>query len=189
MGDGTIVTSNKNPYIEIRMMEESMPYLKYLDSKLGWLSNGINLRATAGQKAKDARKSGIHEDATKEAYSDFYGIKKKSHPQLDKFVSWYDSGSKQFPENIDLTPTVLKHWYVGDGHYDGRVRIGIANEYDNENKIEKMFESAGLPTHSTWHTNEVVWKTEPSKELLEYMGKPLPSFEYKWPQDAQLLTT
>ena len=103
-----------------------------------------------------------------------------------------------WPEDIELTPTVLKHWYVGDGHCDNssshnHIQISVSNEVKNTEKVFKYFSNVGLPQPSNHHISEqiksenkkcdIVWGVEESYELWDYMGEPLPDFNYKWPEE------
>jgi hypothetical protein len=118
-----------------------------------------------------------------------YHWQTRNHPDFSTFRDWYGSGAKVFPEDIRLTPTVLKHWYVCDGNLAKSesypyIRIGISNEKDNKEKIEGYFENAGLP-RPQWYTkgetgHQLSFTVEESLEIFDYIGGPLPGFEYKW---------
>jgi len=193
MGDGSINTSNKNPRLEVEMISPN--YLKYIANGFGILGGDVSLTKTAAESAKRNRDSGFSPNAKAENYSDLYRWRSLSHPELQEFAEWYSSGEKVWPADIQLTPTVLKHWYCGDGHWhnscaNNRIRIGMANEIDNTDKVDQVFRNVGLPSPSNYSISEreggsrncvAEFTVEQSKELWEYMGEPLPDFEYKWP--------
>lgn len=188
MGDGYMKRSSKNPHLSIKMVNEE--YLRYLDNQLGWLSNGVRLKLTAEEHAAEMRKSGFRPDADVENYQDVYILNTKCHPDLRDLSSWYDSGEKQWPSDVSLTPTVLTHWYVCDGHWandDSKdyITISMVNEREEKKKIESMFEFAGLPRPSRWGTGEDVcyaaWTRDGTERLFEYMDGPITGFEYKFP--------
>jgi len=67
----------------------------------------------------------------------------------------------------------------------------MANEIENTEKVGQMFENVGLPSPSNYNISErkdgsetcnAQFTVDQSKELWEYMGEPLPDFEYKWPR-------
>ena len=67
--------------------------------------------------------------------------------------------------------------------------IGAKLHNDNLEKVEKMFERAYLPPPSYWDIRErdsgqidcsAYWTQKESKILFQYMGEPLPGFQYKW---------
>jgi hypothetical protein len=195
MGDGSIDRSSKNACLQSVMISQN--YLEHVDKQFGRFGNGVSLHQTAAESAQHNCKSGFSPDADADDYSDVYHWRSMRHPNLTEFAAWYDSGSKVWPDDIELTPTVLKHWYCGDGTYDNngynnRIRISMSNEIDNTDKVDAMFENVGLPTPSNYATSErsdgslrcnAQFTVEKSRKLWDYMGDPLPDFEYKWPED------
>ena len=190
MGDGSISKQSKNCYLQLQMI--SPKYLEYLDNIFACLGTGVSLVETAYESAKNDRDGKFSPNIKEENYSDVYGWGTRSHPKFNEFCGWYSSGEKVWPENIELTPTVLKHWYVGDGHYDdsyGQNYIDIAmfNEVENTEKVSQYFIKSGLPKPSSYYKQKnsckARWTVEDSYKLWDYMGEPLPDFEYKWPKE------
>jgi len=194
MGDGTVGRQeNKNPWFQTEMITK--PFLEWLDSELGWLSTGVRLSKTAAGCAKQIRDRGFRPDAKAENYSNVYRLQCRHHPDLQPLANWYATGEKVFPDDIELTPTVLKMWYIGDGCYDNcgaanYIKIGMANEIDRRDNIEQLFEKVGFEI-SNWNINErndgsknceAQFTTSESQRLFEYMGEPPAGFEYKWPE-------
>jgi len=195
MGDGCISTANKHPYIKIEMISPN--YLEHVADEFGVLGGGVSIKRTAKMSARRDKNSKFNLGAKEENYSDLYGWQSMSHPELREFANWYSSGEKIWPDDIELTPTVLKHWYCGDGSWNnGRtnnyISISMANEIDNTEKVGKMLRNVGLPTPSNYAVGErndgsktfdAQFTVEQSELLWEYMGRPLPDFEYKWPRE------
>jgi hypothetical protein len=194
MGDGSVGKDNKNHRLQTAMISPN--YLEYLDNIFGVLGCGVSLKNTAAESAKSAKDDGFDPNAKEENYSDVYRWQTRKHPKFNEFRKWYANGKKVWPEDIELTPTVLKHWYVGDGHYknDGYkncISIGMANEVENTEKISKYFTNVNLPEPSNYTTREgkygkqceAQWTVEDSNTLWKYMGEPLPDFKYKWPEE------
>ena len=189
MSDGSIrkESENKNPFFVVQMTNRE--YLKYLENIFGILGGKTKLRITGEENGIRTNKK-IDFETNVENYSDVYEWKTISHPNLEEFFNWYRSGKKIWPENIHLSPTVMKHWYVGDGHWNTHrghnyIMIGATNEIENKSKIEKYFIDVGLPVPDRWTEKELVWSVENSEALFDYMGKPLPGFEYKFPTGDQ----
>jgi hypothetical protein len=200
MGDGYIdKEGDQNPRLRCTMITKE--YLEYLDDVFGILSTGVKLHQTAKELVKENIERGFNTKAKIENYHDLYRWQTISMSQLDIISEWYDSGEKVWPKDIDLTSTVLKHWYVGDGCYINKnskdyIKIALANEVDNKEKVYNYFKEVGLPEPDNWDISErndggmncsVEWNKDKSKELLEYMledgyGIP-PGFEYKWPEE------
>jgi hypothetical protein len=195
MSDGCIDHSGKNSRLVCKMISSN--YLEHLDDVFGCLGLGVSLEKTAAESAKQNRDSGFSPDAKEENYSDVYQWTTRTHPKFNEFREWYSSGKKVWPENIELTPTVLKHWYVGDGCRGtnkgiNRILIGMSNEVENTEKVSQYFTDVGLPKPSNYNVHKrkmggqkcsAQWVVEDSYELWDYMGQPLPDFEYKWPKE------
>jgi len=192
MGDATVHRPDgKNARISCEMTNES--YLIYVSSKLKIMSQGVKLKHTSEECAERARISGFRPNAKAKNYSPMYRWSCKAHPDIEEYREWYSGGKKVWPDNIYLTPTVLKHWYCCDGNLEVRgnhlcLSFGLSNEADNKNKINNMFEESGLaePTWTDYIDKEgyrnaqISFGVDDSKDILSYMGDPLPGFEYKW---------
>jgi hypothetical protein len=185
MGDGCIVKRNTSPYMKVEMTTKS--YLNYLDDTFGVLGTGVKFSKSAKTSAKNAKESGFVPNANAENFNDVYRWSTRSHPELQQYAEWYSSGEKIFPENIELTPTVLKHWYVCDGNYNTHnlqesISIGVCNELSNIDKINKYFSNVGLPEPSFVTYKSIGFTKQKTHTLFEYMGKPITGFEYKFPK-------
>lgn len=185
MSDGSIDYSKGNARYHVKMTNKK--YLEYIDSVLGIVSTGVQLNKNAEEAAKAKRDSGFRPDAKAENYSAIYRVRSIKHPAFNEFAKWYNSGSKVWPADLELTPRVLKHLYVGDGtlRKNGkRISIAMYNERDNKEKVENYFSEKGLPEPDRWHTDHkrchATWDKSGTSELLDYMGGPPPGFEYKW---------
>ena len=195
LGDGGVYTNSDggNPFLFVNMITPE--YLNYLSEMFSYLSTEPKLRKTAEQSAEETRKASLTGTADKEKHSDVYHWRVSANPELERWLKWYESGEKVFPENVKLTPTTLKHWYCGDGDFhveSGRARISLSNERDNKKKIMDMFERAGFEDF-TWCRSKsrgdyadsvrITFNKEGTKWFFRYIGNPLPGFEYKWPDD------
>ena len=180
MSDGNIQkVGDRNPSFRCTMDRSSHDYLVYLDEHVfPFLGIGVEKVTRNGHEL-----------------SRFYT---RSNPNLCKYYDWYSTGEKVWPcDNIDLTPTVLKHLFVGDGTYNTtgthQYAVIIArNEYPRRNKVRDMFSELGFDfTINAYYDEEkydgqymsIQFTKQGTKELFQYMGEPLPSFEYKWPDN------
>lgn len=184
MGDGCVNTPRKNARLSVTSITK--PYLNILDEEFGMYSNGFTMMTDADSSYENANRVFEHK-LYKENFSDVYQFRTIAHPELSKFESWYETGEKVFPESIEMTPTVLKHWYCGDGSYrvmgdTDVLSIATINEKDNADKLCSYFTNSGLPEFSYFDGKSMVWGTEESDILFDYMGEPLPGFKYKWPE-------
>jgi len=185
MGDGTINREeDKNPRLQVYMTTEE--YLSYIDDIFGVLSTGVYQHLTPEESSEN---SGL--DLKTENCEYVYGWQTRRHPRLEEFADWYSTGEKVFPRDIQLTPEVLKHWYVCDGTFDtynNSIRIACCNEYGQESKLQRMFSevSINIGNFSKRKTPErerltIQFHSDESENIFDYMGEPLPGFDYKWP--------
>jgi len=196
MGDGCILRESKRkPRLICGMISSN--YLKYINKEFGIFGNGVSLIRTGEQVANRSCERGFSPNAKTENYHNIYRWRSMSHPELEEFADWYSTGEKVWPDDIELTPTVLKHWYCGDGHWNdsvtsNRIIISMSNEINNQEKVDRIFENVGLPSPSNYSISKrkdgskkcnAEFTVDQSKKLWEYMGKPLPDFEYKWPEE------
>lgn len=166
MGDGTIQTHGKNPFMRVSVKEES--YIRHLEEKFGWLCGGVNCRENQ--------------------YGKIWELNTRRHPKIIELEEWYSSGEKVWPKDIKFTPTVLKHLYACDGHLQknecrGICIISLNNERDRVERVCDRIEEAGLPRPRIDKNDmscNIRWSVSESVKVLEYMGKPLSGYEYKW---------
>ena len=172
MGDGNIhIKDGRNPSLRINITERE--YLEYLSKVFGSMS--CNITST---------------ELSDDNHSTVYSWRTRNNPNLSQFEEWYSSGEKVFPEHLELTPTVLKHWYACDGNYNTsnnqrRIRISMLNEKNNTDKIESYFTTYCGVSRFHWDGSEnrcdLVFTVDTTEKIFDYMGEPLPGFEYKWP--------
>jgi len=196
MGDGCVhhTENSTNPHFIWQSI--SYEHMLWFHQKMGWLSTGMPVLFENGKAeavAQDARRSGFSPNASAENYSDQYTWYSVSHPKFENFIQrFYPNDKKKFPSDLEISPRSLKIWYCGDGTFESgnsnqNIAISIWNERDNTEKISQMFKNSGLPTPSVYIDSEANCKAQftkgDSEVLWNYMGQPLPGFEYKWPDE------
>lgn len=163
MGDATIGNRNgkRNRNPRFVLVNTNTDYADYVHDKLQPFANKFSVKTDEKYRAQ-ARVT-------------------VTHPWLENLSKWYNSGQKVFPENLHVTPTILKHWYCCDGHMDRRERftIAIENEKDNGQKISDYFDKIGFEIGTAG--GQLYANPDVSKKIFEYMGSPPPGFGYKWP--------
>jgi len=192
LGDAHVSCPGRRKYPSVCLQMSCKRYLNYLSERaFPVLSNQVTLANTAEQQARNDHESGFNRGAGAEDYSDSYWLSFTSHPDMERYKEWYSTGQKVFPPDLELTSTVLKHWFVGDGSFcwqHGTAVISLSNEGDNENKIVNMFRNVGL-TDFNWYNNEnmaeVRFRKGGTENFYDFIGDPLPGFEYKWPEDRR----
>lgn len=194
MGDGTIYDKfddNRNPRFRVYMTNRE--YLEYLSRELNTLTTSNPQIHRTSQELADSY-SEFSESNNPDDYKEQYRLQTISHPSLRQLEKWYQSGEKVYPEDLYLSETILKNWYVCDGSFNNNgyrsyIEIHLSNERENKGKIERYFSRIGHPI-SRWRDDEqenghyktsIIFNKSESNDLFRYMGKPLPGFEYKWP--------
>jgi len=183
MSDGCVsARGSRNP--SFRLFNTNQEYLQWLNGYLGVLSTGVNFERTARESAEYEYGKDVVTESHANSYSDVYSVKTRCHPQLDELYSWYSSGEKIWPL-VDVTPTVFKHLYCGDGTLGNQgtsVMISMHNEWDNKSKIQTIFQESPLPDPDYYQDTMAspCWNIEKSKEIFNIIGDPPPGFRYKW---------
>jgi len=197
LGDASATLPHNCRYPCVMTMMSTRTYLLHLSNKIfPVLSGGVSVGRTPQEGARAARQSGFRPDADAGNYSTMYQFRLFSHPGIEKYRNWYSTGKKVFPSDLELTPTSLKHYFVGDGTFDETdhsVSICISNERDNRGKIVNMFERAGFTDFEWYRISRKEWKDEAgvrfrkegTENFFDYVGDPPPGFAYKWPEDRR----
>lgn len=193
MGDGWI---NEGVSCNLSCSMTTKEYLQYIDNIMGILSTGVRLKSTAKESCEHAIEVGtLGSGGGEEDYSDIYRLRTRTHPFFDELRNWYSTGSKTFPEDLELTPSILKHWFVCDGCWNNNgsydyITIGVSNEYDNKEKLNSYFDDIGIEIGSfNTGTREddskfmnLIFNRDSTDKFFEYIGRPVPGFEYKFPE-------
>lgn len=184
MGDATVQGRDESPHLTVSMVNKEC--LEWLDNLFGWLSTGVRLHISEEKSHEYAEGRDFYSENTE--FQDLYRLSVRSHPVISHLAKWYSSGKKVLPEDLILTPTVLKLWYISDGSLRKpyNIRITTVNEIDNIEKINNIFSKSGLPQPDWIDHSSLFWNVENSKMLVKYMlsddlGVP-PGFEYKFPE-------
>lgn len=114
-----------------------------------------------------------------------FSFKSKSSISFTRYrKTWYPYGTKVVPNTIELTPTVLLHWYIGDGNI--RDNIGITLCTDSFDEISILFlmqklQQLNFEPYLYETKNRIVIPNKRVFEFLKYIGNcPVKGFEYKW---------
>jgi len=114
--------------------------------------------------------------------------KTKDYIELSEFYRrWYDDGKKVIPEDLDLTPTVLLNWYVGDGTLKDTVYLSAIKEQLREGipLLVGKLEEAGI--ESTINSLGIRIRNKSLDRFFEYVlsdGAEIPPcYEYKFPRE------
>lgn len=188
LGDGNYHT-NKNTFMWQSMI--TRPYLEWLQNEFGAFANTIIHAHTPEEKATRDRKRNFNPHATAKNYSHYFTLQLRPHPKLKMCLDWgyTESGvDYHFPDDITLTPLILKIWYVSDGglHYSNgkfqNIRIRVVSQGHRNEFIESLFHDIGFNVSvKNEHIN--ILKRDVGA-FLAYIGDPPTDsdagFKYKW---------
>lgn len=186
MGDGCIQKNGETAHMVVGNTNQE--YLEHLDDQMGYLTTGVKLDRTAEQQEETARKGGRGFASENPDFKALYTLTFRTHLFFNRLYEWYESGNKVWPEDIEITPQLLKTFYVCDGGIlkDPRtegsrptIQISATNEMENQEKVVEMFDRSGFEVG--WSGKSIRVSVDESERLWEYMGSPPPGFDYKWP--------
>jgi hypothetical protein len=167
LGDGNVTrVGNSKPHYQLRMTNKK--FLTWVHDKLGVFSTGV-FRTYDEERDNWNKKK-------------MYGVRTRSLEQLEEFADWYVSRTKTFPESKHLSPLEAKMWYVSDGCLKdlngGQITIANCVQAEQKETMEKMFSNGRFDV--SYSSGEIRISTTQTKEFLEWIGDPVPGFEYKW---------
>lgn len=165
------------------------PYLHWLENKFGILCNDVR----EGESIERSR-GGLAElggcNVDHYNLSHKFTLQTKPHPELKFCKEWgysEDGFKSHFPE-IELTPTILRTWYVGDGGLswgsDGfkRVRISNSDQIHRVDYLKSLFNGIGFDVGVS--SNAIRIPKSQTEAFFSYIGDPPTGREdaylYKW---------
>lgn len=164
-----------NPRLSITQKEDRLEYLEYLRIRLNLPWSKI-------------RENHAYDKRTKKTYHSNTLRSRHTNQLLEQYHRWYPNGKKIIPKDLQVTPTMLLHTYLGDGclvHPErGRPRIVIATNgfvtYDVDWFVKKM-NKMGFSCVRDLYNNSTRFHTNATDAFLNFIGKcPVKCFDYKW---------
>lgn len=108
-----------------------------------------------------------------------------SHSLATQRQRWYGDGKKQAPDDLVLTPTVLRHWYYGDGSMSNGILF--CSERYSEEVLERLREkllALGFPTKrymAHGRRGRLHMGVDASRRFLAHIGPcELDCYRHKW---------
>jgi hypothetical protein len=192
MGDGTVHWPDSARNARLQVTNISRPFLEWLDERLNWFSTGVSLKRTSAEiTAENARSS--HERFSSLTYDirDQYELSTRRHPELNRFASWYEDGYKRFPADIELTPRVLKQWYVCDGsllwgtagHQRPNLWLSCSDAEDRSTRLSMLFN--GDPPSPSIRENRIMFGADETETFFEYVRPEQPGYGYKFVTESR----
>lgn len=169
LGDGSLPEGRGNPWYA--HTDSSKEYLLWLKSKLEQL--GLPCHDVCSNKKA-------------------FLMSSAPTPGLKKLRKrWYPQGNKKIPCDLEITPTILKNWYIGDGsRYKSRssFRIEICCCFDPEGKqrmVDQINERTDIEAHNNQRSIHIL--KEAHQAFFEYTlsdnHEIPPGYKYKFPKE------
>lgn len=184
MGDGYLrdKPKAKNPYFVVAMINET--FLEWLDDQFGVRSHGVSLKTSSEYITQRAERIGFGNGSDGD-YHDVYQLRFRSHPVFHEFTDWYTDDGKKFPDDLMLTPELVRMWYVCDGGINqseyAHIEIYSKNELDRIRIWVNKFQELGFDCSES--TEGLKIHRRSAHEFLDWIGEPPNGFEYKWELD------
>lgn len=182
MGDAWIGDSRDGKGYRLRIECTSKEFLEYASNLLGDVSITVRFSKDAEDLAEKNRRHGY--SVNEEDIEDEYKLSTWNLPVFRQMRNlWYPDGEKRFPDDLDITPDKARIWYAGDGTLtpNGYCIIYAHNEVDRTDFMESLFDDTPFnPSFNYTGGGGLQFTKEESKEFLEWLGEPVPGYEYKW---------
>lgn len=194
LGDGSVGKANASIYPQYQVSVISNRFLEWLSSRFGQLAGDVSQRNTASEMVARDQESGWNPAAKTKNYHDYYEVMFRPHPYYQELRdSWYTEDGIFYPDDLTLSSTMMKAWYVSDGTLtwgDTVARPVIVNctQSDRRDEIKAMIEQTGFDVtlqvqHRASGTKvkyAVSGTNDKNESFLEWLGEPWPGYEYKW---------
>lgn len=187
----------------------------FLENNLiGWIlgdgglripKNGINPKFHYTDKKKDhidyicsiLDSYNIHYNVSFRKSNECYYIDSEARPEFHKYYNLFygyeglDEHNRKYKTlpNIDLTPIILRNWYIGDGSSSNQGKSGnhrgfIGCKFENPyitNQLKNLFGDNFKLYKLNNGMYQYYFTNEGLKQLLEYIGDcPIEGYKYKW---------
>jgi len=182
MGDASVEDRGSAGRLTIEVTNQE--FIDWIDDELGSISLGVESYQSSSEQTERVDKIGSQTVKEHHTFNQTFELKTRSHPLFKSLYSWYDSGSKRFPENLELTPLKAKMWYCCDGSLvwsdDQRphARIYTENESGRLDVLTSYFHEHGIDARE--YAGAVGFTADGTEELLDWMGEPPNGMQYKW---------
>lgn len=174
LSDGCITksTGGKNYY-----WTQTSISMEYIDLLKKEIDINLNKYVINEKEYNISNKKGIAKKA--------YTLKSRASVTFTKYRKiWYPNNIKIVPYDINLTPTVLLHWYLGDGYLDNGKGIVLCTDAFDYNSIFILITKLNELNMCAYYYeggNKIIIPNKRVIEFLNYIGTcSVKYFKYKW---------
>ena len=113
---------------------------------------------------------------------------------LPIYNKWYPNGKKIIPRDIELTPLVIRQWYIGDGYLEfrenHRPRIKLCTcgfPISDVNWLTKQLNNMNFKSKRQPSNNIIYISPCSIKKFLDYIGEyPVECYKYKFRRSSRM---
>jgi len=177
MGDGSIEDGEVGARLSLMQKEDRLPWIEQIAS---CLSEDDIAWSYIGQKGGAVTIRGRQYQR-----SPAKGLRTRSYPFLkEERRRWYLDGVKRIPDDLRLTPTMVLHWFSGDGLTAGNgYRMTFCTDGFPEEDVARlrlrMISAFGWKVHHTKRNRLMVCCVEDRVSLLTMLDGIAPCFSHK----------
>jgi len=180
MKNGRPENRSGNQVIEVCMTNKE--FVEYLYNRCYPFFNSPKLHATPDYLERTASDCiSTNEDGFRHQYR----ITSKAIPFFNKYDSWFDGDRKRWDKDVCLTPKRVKYLYVSDGgiswnkdSHSARSQITSRTEAGWMPELASYFNMMGIDCRH--YNDRIMFKPSSTDKFLNFIGSPVPGFEYKW---------
>lgn len=124
---------------------------------------------------------------------DCYTYSYASHSYVDLlhlYKKWYPGDKKMIPKDLELTPLVIRQWYIGDGFLKNRMQKNIKPHIilyadgftvSNIQLIIEKLTKLGFKVTRWLSRNVICFSVHSIKDFFDYIGEcPVECYQYKF---------
>lgn len=189
MGDGSLKHNSDeeqrfgNQSIEVVSINKK--FIDHLYAEYYPFFTEPSIRRSAKESAHQAMASDVVSSPDDSVFRTQYRVVSRALPFFNRYDSWKRSGQKRWPNDIEFTPDRLKYLYVADGGLSwnkktnsSRSQITSSNEPEQLERLSEYLKSIGVDC--SVYDDRIMMKPSSTDKFLNYLGEPVPGFEYKW---------
>jgi hypothetical protein len=177
MGDGSInAKEGRKPYFKLTNKKKT--FVQYIRDQFGILATDVKTEKMFTSYSGEIT---------------MYRVATRCLPELEEYADWYKPDGKRYPHDLELTPLIAKMWYVCDGGLNKSesqrytVQIACKDQKDRGDKIIELFDEVGFT--AKWAGSQIYLRASDSQDFLEWIGDPVPGYEYKWDSNDNIENT
>lgn len=183
LGDGSLEMSKVGvaPNARFCYGTSCMEYIVYIRKQLGLFGTSEIVTGTNNREGSITHK-----------------FRTMNNPSLTNIYNrWYPEGKKIIPKDLELTPLVIKHWFLGDGslrqHSGGIVLYTNGFEVSDVEFLVKLLNNLNFISNlrMTYSKEQdkyypiIYISTRSTGAFLKYIGEcPVEYYKYKWNVDS-----